>query len=50
MQLIIRSHECVLDGAEQFEETPCYTIFSCTGYCGKYENDASFFKYNHWNS
>lgn len=44
--LIIRSHECVLYGAEQFGQTHLYTIFSCTNYGGENKNEAAMFHYH----
>lgn len=41
MQVIIRSHECVMDGVEKFGNTNLYTVFSCTEYGGKYSNKAA---------
>ena len=41
LQVIIRSHECVMDGVENLENTELWTVFSCTEYGGKYQNDAS---------
>lgn len=46
LQLIIRSHECVIDGAEEFGNTNLYTIFSCTDYGGVHNNDAAIFHYH----
>lgn len=41
IKIIIRSHECVMDGIEKFGNTNLYTVFSCTEYGGKYKNKAS---------
>jgi len=41
MQVMIRSHECVMDGVEKFGNTNLYTVFSCTEYGGKYSNKAA---------
>lgn len=30
IEMIIRSHECVIDGIEKFGSTNLYTIISCT--------------------
>ena len=38
IEVIIRSHECVMDGIEKFADTNLYTVFSCTDYGGKYKN------------
>lgn len=46
LQIIIRSHECVMDGAEEFGETNLYTVFSCTEYGGVTANDAAIFHYH----
>ena len=46
LMLIIRSHECVLYGAEQFGDTHLYTIFSCTNYGGENKNEAAMFHYH----
>ena len=46
LQIIIRSHECVVDGAEEFGETNLYTVFSCTEYGGVTANDAAIFHYH----
>ena len=46
LQIIIRSHECVMDGAEEFDDTNLYTVFSCTEYGGVTENDAAIFHYH----
>ena len=46
LEIIIRSHECVLDGAEEFGETNLYTVFSCTEYGGVTANDAAIFHYH----
>lgn len=42
IKIIIRSHECVMDGIEKFENTNLYTVFSCTEYGGQYKNKAAF--------
>ena len=36
--LIIRAHECVMDGFERFAMGQMITIFSATDYCGKHKN------------
>lgn len=36
--LIIRAHECVMDGFERFSGGQLITIFSATDYCGKHKN------------
>lgn len=34
LQLIIRAHECVMDGFERFAQGQLITVFSATNYCG----------------
>ena len=46
LQIIIRSHESVPDGAEEFGSTHLYTVFSCTDYAGIHNNDAAIFHYH----
>lgn len=41
LQMIVRSHECVMDGVENLEGTGLWTVFSTTEYGGKYQNDAA---------
>lgn len=36
--LIIRAHECVMDGFERFAMGQMMTVFSATDYCGKHKN------------
>ncbi|CAN6882648.1 unnamed protein product [Brassica oleracea var. botrytis] len=36
--MIIRGHECVLDGFERFAQGKLITVFSATNYCGKFKN------------
>lgn len=36
--LIIRAHECVMDGFERFSGGQLITVFSATDYCGKHKN------------
>ncbi len=36
--LIIRGHECVMDGFERFAKGQLITLFSATDYCGKHKN------------
>lgn len=43
LQIIVRSHEPVIEGAEEFGNSSLYTIFSCTDYCGITNNDAAIF-------
>jgi protein phosphatase len=41
LQLVIRSHECVMEGVDKMENADLYTVFSCTEYGGKFQNDAA---------
>lgn len=36
--MIIRAHECVMDGFERFAMGQMITLFSATDYCGKHKN------------
>ncbi len=36
--LIVRGHECVMDGFERFAKGQLITVFSATDYCGKHKN------------
>lgn len=36
LQLIIRAHECVMDGFERFAHGQLITLFSATNYCGNF--------------
>eukprot|EP00826_Nyctotherus_ovalis_P053963 TRINITY_DN7045_c0_g1_i2.p1 TRINITY_DN7045_c0_g1~~TRINITY_DN7045_c0_g1_i2.p1 ORF type:complete len:408 (+),score=108.29 TRINITY_DN7045_c0_g1_i2:849-2072(+) len=36
--MIIRGHECVMDGIERFAKGQLITVFSATDYCGKHKN------------
>ncbi len=47
MSIIVRSHECVPDGAEVFGSTQLYTVFSCTDYAGVHNNEAAIFHHHH---
>ncbi|KAJ1638489.1 Metallo-dependent phosphatase-like protein [Pavlovales sp. CCMP2436] len=38
IQLIIRAHECVMDGFEKFASGRLVTVFSASRYCNTYEN------------
>ncbi|KAG6571435.1 Serine/threonine-protein phosphatase BSL1, partial [Cucurbita argyrosperma subsp. argyrosperma] len=38
IQLIIRAHECVMDGFERFAQGQLITLFSATNYCGTANN------------
>ena len=46
IQIIIRSHESVPDGAEEFGSTHLYTVFSCSDYAGIHNNDAAIFHFH----
>lgn len=46
IQIIIRSHECVIDGVEKYGDTDLYTIFSCTNYGGTLKNNAAIFHFH----
>jgi len=36
--MIIRAHECVMDGFERFAAGQLITVFSATNYCGTANN------------
>mmetsp|Transcript_3467 Transcript_3467/g.7218 ORF Transcript_3467/g.7218 Transcript_3467/m.7218 type:complete len:903 (-) Transcript_3467:555-3263(-) len=38
LQLIVRAHECVMDGFERFAQGRLITVFSATNYCGTANN------------
>lgn len=38
LSMIIRAHECVMDGFERFAHGSLITVFSATDYCGQYKN------------
>ncbi|KAJ0765945.1 putative protein-serine/threonine phosphatase [Helianthus annuus] len=38
LQLIIRAHECVMNGFERFVHGQLITLFSATNYCGTVNN------------
>ncbi|KAL6327491.1 hypothetical protein AAG906_021565 [Vitis piasezkii] len=38
VQLIVRAHECVMDGFERFAQGHLITLFSATNYCGTANN------------
>jgi len=38
IQLIVRAHECVMDGFERFAQGQLITVFSATNYCGSAGN------------
>ncbi len=46
LAIILRSHECVMNGIEVLGSTQLYTIFSCTNYGGKAKNKASIMFYH----
>ncbi len=41
LSLILRAHECVMDGFERFAGGQLITVFSATDYCGKHKNAGS---------
>eukprot|EP00826_Nyctotherus_ovalis_P008327 TRINITY_DN1214_c0_g3_i2.p1 TRINITY_DN1214_c0_g3~~TRINITY_DN1214_c0_g3_i2.p1 ORF type:complete len:517 (+),score=114.74 TRINITY_DN1214_c0_g3_i2:931-2481(+) len=38
LELIVRGHECVMDGFERFAKGQLITVFSATDYCRKHKN------------
>ena len=48
LSMIIRAHECVMDGFERFAAGDLITVFSATDYCGRHKNAGAvlFFKKN----
>merc|ERR1719183_3177748 len=38
LSMIIRAHECVMDGFERFANGRLITVFSATDYCGHHKN------------
>ena len=38
LSMILRAHECVMDGFERFAEGSLITVFSATDYCGRHKN------------
>jgi len=38
LRMIIRGHECVMDGIERFAKGQLITVFSATDYCGRHKN------------
>lgn len=38
LELIVRAHECVMDGFERFAGGKLITVFSATDYCGHHKN------------
>ena len=38
LSLILRAHECVMDGFERFAGGDLITVFSATDYCGRHKN------------
>ena len=38
LELIVRGHECVMDGFERFAKGQLITVFSATDYCGRHKN------------
>ncbi|CAK0864914.1 unnamed protein product, partial [Prorocentrum cordatum] len=41
LSMIIRAHECVMDGFERFANGKLITVFSATDYCGHHKNAGS---------
>jgi len=41
LELIIRAHECVMDGFERFAGGKLITLFSATDYCGHHKNSGA---------
>lgn len=41
LQLIVRAHECVMDGFERFAQGHLITLFSATNYCGMQSSTSS---------
>ena len=41
LSMLIRSHECVMEGFERNASNDLITIFSATDYCGKFKNAAA---------
>lgn len=41
LKMIIRAHECVMDGFERFADGKLITLFSATDYCGHHKNAGS---------
>ncbi len=37
-KILIRAHECVMDGFERFAGGLMFTVFSATDYCGSHKN------------
>ena len=42
LQMIVRAHECVMDGFERFAQGHLITLFSATNYCGTANNAGAF--------
>lgn len=38
MSIVLRAHECVMDGFERFAGGQLITVFSATDYCGRHKN------------
>ncbi len=41
LDLIIRAHECVMDGFERFAGGELITLFSATDYCKRHKNSGA---------
>ena len=52
LSLILRAHECVMDGFERFAGGKLITVFSATDYCGKHKNAGAILilKINYYSS
>ena len=50
IEIIIRSHECIMDGCEKFGNTNLYSVFSHSGYGGVYQNSSAILHYKKGNN
>ena len=41
LEMIVRAHECVMDGFERFAKGQLITVFSATDYCRRHKNAGS---------
>jgi protein phosphatase len=41
LEMLVRAHECIQDGAHELFDGKCLTIFSASNYCGLIGNDAA---------
>eukprot|EP01016_Furgasonia_blochmanni_P037862 TRINITY_DN4506_c0_g1_i13.p1 TRINITY_DN4506_c0_g1~~TRINITY_DN4506_c0_g1_i13.p1 ORF type:complete len:582 (-),score=142.30 TRINITY_DN4506_c0_g1_i13:544-2265(-) len=46
LNMIIRGHECVSEGFERFGNSNLITLFTCTDYCGRFQNAAGIILIN----